>query len=89
MDKKELKALRVRLKTGEYDGADIMQAWIAIDDLISILDGDAVVVPREPTEEMLQIGGDVFAKLDGTDHQTFCENAAEIYEAMIAAQEKG
>ena len=27
----KLNALRVRLKTGEYDGNDIMQAWIAID----------------------------------------------------------
>ena len=34
----ELKALKVRLKTGEYNGVDIMSAWIAIDDLIDLID---------------------------------------------------
>lgn len=33
---KQLSALRVRLKSGEYDGADIMQAWVAIDELIEV-----------------------------------------------------
>lgn len=32
----ELDALRARLKQGEYDGADIMAAWIAIDELQSL-----------------------------------------------------
>jgi len=31
----ELKALRVRLKSGDYNGADIMQAWLALDELIA------------------------------------------------------
>lgn len=31
----ELKALRSRLKSGEYDGTDIMSAWLALDDLIA------------------------------------------------------
>jgi len=35
MDVEELKALRARLKSGEYDGVDIMNAGIAIDDLIA------------------------------------------------------
>tara|TARA_R110000772_G_scaffold262274_1_gene381278 strand:+ start:109 stop:291 length:183 start_codon:yes stop_codon:yes gene_type:complete len=30
----DLKYLRTKLKCGEYDGTDIMQAWIAIDQLI-------------------------------------------------------
>lgn len=30
----ELKEVRTRLKCGEYDGIDIMRAWIAIDELI-------------------------------------------------------
>ena len=34
MDIEELRALRTRLKAGEYDGADIMSAWLAIDELI-------------------------------------------------------
>lgn len=31
-----LRLLRTKLKSGEYDGADIMQAWIAIDELIAL-----------------------------------------------------
>lgn len=31
---KELRLLRTKLKTGEYDGKDIMDAWIALDELI-------------------------------------------------------
>ncbi|NOY72183.1 MAG: hypothetical protein GXP14_07365 [Gammaproteobacteria bacterium] len=34
MTNDELKDLRVRLKSGEYDGVHIMQAWIAIDELV-------------------------------------------------------
>lgn len=29
-----LELLRIKLKQGDYDGVDIMQAWIAIDELI-------------------------------------------------------
>ena len=36
MDSSELLALRTRLKQGEYDGKDIMQAWVAIDALIHL-----------------------------------------------------
>lgn len=35
MDDRELRELRVRLKSGEYDGTDIMSAWLALDDLIA------------------------------------------------------
>jgi len=34
MNKDELLFLRNKLKSGEYDGTDIMQAWLAIDRLI-------------------------------------------------------
>ena len=34
MNKDELIDLQQRLKSGEYDGADIMSAWIAIDELM-------------------------------------------------------
>jgi len=34
LDDEQLRALRVRLKSGEYDGVDLMKAWIAIDELI-------------------------------------------------------
>ncbi len=30
----ELKYLKMQLKHGEYDGLDIMQAWLAIDELL-------------------------------------------------------
>jgi hypothetical protein len=33
LDDNGLAFLRTKLKTGEYDGADIMQAWIALDEL--------------------------------------------------------
>ncbi len=36
MDNEDLKALRVRLKIGEYDGVDIMSAWLAIDELVDL-----------------------------------------------------
>lgn len=36
MRTEELKVLRMRLKSGEYDGEHIMQAWIAIDELIKL-----------------------------------------------------
>lgn len=29
----ELEALRNRLKSGEYDGVDIMKAWMAVEEL--------------------------------------------------------
>ena len=32
----ELKVLIMRLKSGEYDGVHIMQAWVAIDELIEL-----------------------------------------------------
>lgn len=32
----ELKLLRMKLKQGDYDGADIMNAWLAVDELIEL-----------------------------------------------------
>ncbi|HQM86706.1 MAG TPA: hypothetical protein PLC01_02520 [Methylotenera sp.] len=32
----ELKYLKMQLKHGEYDGLDIMQAWLAIDELLEL-----------------------------------------------------
>ena len=34
-DKMKLALLRAKLKLGEYDGADIMLAWLALDELIA------------------------------------------------------
>jgi len=33
-DAEALKALKTRLKNGEYDGTDIMTAWIIVDEMI-------------------------------------------------------
>lgn len=37
MSDEELLFLREKLKSGEYDGADIMQAWAAIDKLRELI----------------------------------------------------
>ena len=39
-----LKATRVRLNCGEYDGTDIMTAWLAIDKLIELKESNKVLV---------------------------------------------
>lgn len=42
MDDAQLAFLRTKLKNGEYDGVDIMHAWLAIDELRQVraeLDG--------------------------------------------------
>lgn len=33
LNDEELKLLRMKLKQGDYDGVDIMHAWLAIDEL--------------------------------------------------------
>ena len=33
LDDEELAGLRIRLKSSEYDGVDVMHAWIAVDEL--------------------------------------------------------
>ena len=33
LDDEELAGLRIRLKSGDYDGVDIMHAWLAVDEL--------------------------------------------------------
>ncbi len=34
MQSDDLNLLRLKLKSGEYDGADVMRAWIAIEELV-------------------------------------------------------
>jgi len=36
MKNDELRYLRTKLKSGEFDGVDVMSAWIAIDELIAL-----------------------------------------------------
>lgn len=33
---KDLSHLRLKLKSGEYDGTDLMHAWIAIEELLQL-----------------------------------------------------
>jgi hypothetical protein len=42
----KLQFLRTKLKMGEYDGADIMQAWLAIDELLKLR--AALAAPQVP-----------------------------------------
>jgi hypothetical protein len=57
----QLKALRIRLKSGEYNGADIMSAWLAIDQLtaaherIKELESQIADTERRVAEDMYQI----------------------------------
>ena len=37
----ELRALRLRLKSGEYTGVDVMRAWIAVEDYANLLESSA------------------------------------------------
>lgn len=36
MNNEELELLYLKLKSGDYDGVDIMKAWIAIEELIKL-----------------------------------------------------
>lgn len=45
----DLLELKTRLKSGEYDGVDIMHAWIAIDELITVLSGGKYLCQQKPT----------------------------------------
>lgn len=48
MDIEKLKVTRTNLKSGEYDGADIMTAWLAIDELIG-LHAEPTLKHEQPT----------------------------------------
>lgn len=54
MTSEQLQVLRMRLKSGEYDGAHIMQAWIAIDELIEA---------RKENEKLKELLRDIKADL--------------------------
>jgi hypothetical protein len=65
MDTEGLQALRTKLKTGDYDGADIMRAWLAIDELLAMRSGLHDLLswfPGAPTEPEWRLrGGDLGA----------------------------
>lgn len=38
LNNEELQHLRTKLKIGDYDGTDVMKAWLAVDELIELRD---------------------------------------------------
>lgn len=57
LDDNELQSLRVRLKSGEYNGVDIMHAWLAIDELLDIRMLKTASLPDTAGEEIRPIMG--------------------------------
>ena len=53
MTNEDLKALKVALKSGEYNGVHIMQAWIAVDGLITAKTAlqEIIELPSERQDE--------------------------------------
>jgi len=69
---KELQVLRMRLKSGEYDGVHIMHAWLAIDELIEL---KKCIAAKPPNQEVANVcpkcGGNW--RGDGVHQNEFCE----------------
>ena len=54
---KDLEVLRMRLKSGEYDGVHIMKAWIAIEELIQLreeLEALKASIPEIQNNEVIE-----------------------------------
>ena len=68
-----LRELRVRLKSGEYDGADLMAAWIACEDLANI----------EAENERLREALNAFKR---DSHYADCPEAHELADAVLKEQ---
>lgn len=88
MENNELALLRSKLKSGEYDGADIMAAWIAIDELLThrATAMEWKWVPMQPTEAMLRAASS--GEVHTADVQSGIrrrERTARQYRAMLAA----
>lgn len=49
-----LRDLRVRLKSGEYDGVDIMHAWMAISDYADLLEQQSEELRPPPNTRPVQ-----------------------------------
>lgn len=96
MDKERLRgALRSVRESSAQDDPELI--WEDIDNLrevmnaarayLAILDGDSVVVPREPTDKMVRAGAkELYIGEDGKIMGVFIDSA---YRAMIAAHEGG
>lgn len=52
LDDGELSFLRTKLKNGEYDGVDIMHAWLAIDELRGLRAWRAKAFQAHPNLDM-------------------------------------
>lgn len=85
MDDDGLAFLRTKLKIGEYDGADIMHAWIALDELMRL---------RREVESLraaVKLGRDALAGGlwdygPGQDEHARCDEVIAELDAVIAAR---
>jgi hypothetical protein len=80
VDANELAGVRARLKSGDYDGADVMRAWLAIDKLLA---QQSAVHPRS-THRVWR--GDDWQPCycEATDdHRIGSEQPAAVDEAMV------
>lgn len=55
LDNDGLKYLRRLLKSGEYEGGDLMRAWLAIDELIEL---------RNFRDKVLKLHPDIYVAID-------------------------
>jgi hypothetical protein len=84
LDNDELKNLRVKLKCGEYDGADLMRAWLAIDELIESREWRDKTVEISTTEKQAiyeELRGKFIVYQHRLDRPFPAEN--ETHEAII------
>ena len=99
MNNSDLKFLRAKLKAGEYDGADIMRAWIAIDELSEQLArasdafereqkrADLADVRAEAAQELLNAlrSAELMMREHGmTTHGVYAEVCAALKKAVCA-----
>ncbi len=82
---KELRALRRTLKSGEYNGGDLMRAWIRLEEyarlIDTVLDGGDVV-----TDDVCMAACDAYDEtaLKGTEYPQFNSMRAALTAALPA-----
>ena len=87
MDNNELQLLRTKLKNGEYDGVDIMHAWMAIDELLEARanQGAAVAAERERQRKLVEQCRDALAEeLSAWDIDPPLHHVKEAHDACVA-----
>jgi hypothetical protein len=78
---------KLRIVRSQYQRVELSRTRDAM--LARLERGDVVVVPKEPTAEMIEAGDDLIPVARGTESRRFMANPENIYKAMLcAAQEK-